>query len=196
ATARRFSELGCPAIVCDPRDLRYDGRHLSAGGRIIDLVQRRVLFPDFLRRADELAPLLRAVRDGHACMVNPLRSYVAGNKSLLAFLNSPRGRKQETPEDLAVLDSLLPATSLVTDLDRARLAAEQPRWVLKSAFGYGGNEVVIGDQVSQEDWRRALDQTRGQVWIAQERIPIPRYRLPLPDGEGVNFEEFYLNWSP
>jgi hypothetical protein len=196
ASAARFTELGCPPFVCAPHELVCDGRTLSAGGRRIDVVQRRVLFPDFLTRADELAPLVRAYRDGLVCVVNPLRSYLAGNKALLAMLNGSDFRKRAPAADLAVLDGILPDTSFVGAADRERLIAERDRWVLKSAFGYGGKEVVIGDQVDHAAWSSAIEGTDGRVWIAQRRVTIPRYRLPIRTDAGVGLEPFYLNWSP
>jgi hypothetical protein len=67
----RFVALGVPTIVCDPRDLEFDGRTLTGGGRRIDLVYRRCLINDIVDPADRAAvaphvPWTRLVRDGRA----------------------------------------------------------------------------------------------------------------------------------
>src|SRR5438067_2456017 len=36
-----FTALGVPTVICDPRDLAFDGGRLWAGGRAVDLVYRR-----------------------------------------------------------------------------------------------------------------------------------------------------------
>lgn len=84
-TALEFGTFGSECFTCDPRELSIQGGRLLGKGRPIDLVYRRVLFMDFLRRPDELRPMLEAYRSGIVCMANPLRSFVLGNKLLLAL---------------------------------------------------------------------------------------------------------------
>ena len=43
-----FVERGVSTIVCDPRDLEFNGRTLTVGGQKIDLVYRRVLINDII----------------------------------------------------------------------------------------------------------------------------------------------------
>src|SRR5262245_60656013 len=45
-----FTQAGVPTIVCDPRDLSFDGGRLRCGDRAIDLVYRRVLINDIIAR--------------------------------------------------------------------------------------------------------------------------------------------------
>ena len=56
----RFEKRGIPALVSDPRDLVFDGRTLSAQGRKIDLVYRRVLINDIVAHPAECDALVRA----------------------------------------------------------------------------------------------------------------------------------------
>jgi len=44
----RFEKLGVPTIVCEPRELVFDGQNLTAQGKKIDLVYRRVLINDII----------------------------------------------------------------------------------------------------------------------------------------------------
>jgi len=46
----RFEKMGVPVEIADPRDLVFDGKTLSANGKKIDLVYRRVLINDILAR--------------------------------------------------------------------------------------------------------------------------------------------------
>ena len=57
----RFEKLGVPVELADPRDLQFDGKQLTANGKKIDLVYRRVLMNDIVTRAAECKALVDAV---------------------------------------------------------------------------------------------------------------------------------------
>ena len=49
----RFEEMGLAVELADPRNLHFDGKQLTANGKKIDLVYRRVLMNDIVARAAE-----------------------------------------------------------------------------------------------------------------------------------------------
>ena len=55
-----FESHGYPSLVCDPRHLTYDGGRLRHDGREIDIVYKRLLVNEFVKRITELQPLLQA----------------------------------------------------------------------------------------------------------------------------------------
>ena len=197
-TARVFTELGCPAFVCDPRELSLvDGRLHSQGskGRAIDIVQRRVLFPDFLNRCDELGPLLKAYRSGKVCMVNPLRSYLFGSKSLLALFHQHLDALSLNPADRDLVRDVIPFTFVVASEHHERLRRDRTAWVLKAALGHGGEQVVLGNTCSESEWASAIERSRVAPWVAQELLTVPRYKLPLMTAEQES-GELFVNWNP
>jgi glutathionylspermidine synthase len=194
-TASEFTRFGSPTVVCDPRELYMVEGWLHARGRRIDIVQRRVLFPDFLRRASELATLVDAYRRGRVCMVNSLRSYVVGNKVTLAMIS--RDAFGFSLSDQSLVAELVPATEVVTPESHQRLLGDKDRWVLKGAFGSGGKEVTIGRRVSAPEWREALDSAARSPSVVQRLEPIPRCAVPLLNDAGqVELTELYANWNP
>ena len=52
-----FADSGYPALVCDPRDLTYEGGALRYEGRSIDIVYKRLLVNELIERADKLQAL-------------------------------------------------------------------------------------------------------------------------------------------
>src|SRR3954447_18636865 len=72
-----FIAAGVPTLVCDPRDLAFDGRQLTAKGERIDLVYRRVLINDIVARPDECRALIDAYRAKAVCVANTLRCKIA-----------------------------------------------------------------------------------------------------------------------
>src|SRR5579859_4435676 len=69
----RFEKMGVPVVLADPRDLHFDGKQLTANGKKIDLVYRRVLMNDIVARAAECKPLVDAVAANAVCMANHFR---------------------------------------------------------------------------------------------------------------------------
>lgn len=189
--AEHFTARGVPTVICDPRAFRRAGGALYVDGRRIDLVYRRALASEVIARRDELAPLLRAYRDGAICMVNPLRSYVASAKSLLAQLGSA-----DLPAALRPAARLVPPTVLLDDRERAAVAAEPGRWALKKSEGHGGMNVVLPKVSSESARRDAIAASAREVWIAQEVLDVPRLALPVADGDAVAWCEKYYNWNP
>src|SRR5258708_12523969 len=71
-----FTALGVPTVICDPRDLTFDGRDLVTAGRRIDLVYRRVLINDMIARDAECPALVPPYPPRAVCFANSLRSNI------------------------------------------------------------------------------------------------------------------------
>ncbi len=193
--ARVFTDLGCPSFVCAPHELEVKGGRLLGRGEPIDIVQRRVLFPEIVARRDELGAFLTAYRERLVCVVNPLRSYLVGNKLTLARLSQPSYRSTLPAEDVALLDQILPCTIPPAEVPENELA-DRSRWVLKPAFGSGGNGVVIGRYADAATWAEALRVARGGDWVIQTYLPIPLYRVPVAMATANAMTPLYANWNP
>jgi len=167
-------------VVCDPRAFRLVDRELRLGERRIDLVYRRALGSELVDRRDEVAALLSAYRDGTICMVNPLRSYVAGAKSVLSKF------AQDVVPRTYVLDN---------EQVREQVSASPGKWALKRSQGHGGSSVILPG-TNETAWRAAIASSRDEVWIAQEYLEVPRMTLPVLDGGTVVRAEKYFNWNP
>jgi hypothetical protein len=66
--------------------------------------------------------------------------------------------------------------------------------VLKPNRSYGGEGVVIGHLLSQEEWESALDAAlnSGAQWVVQRLAAIPVNEFPISDAGGeVHIEPFY-----
>ncbi len=194
-TAAEFQRCGSPTIVCDPRELSIEHGKLHARGHRIDIVQRRVLFPDFARRESELEALVSAYRGGMVCMINPLRSYLVGNKVALSMMSE--NVFSCSPRDRALIADLLPSTEIVTRDSLDRLVRERANWVLKGAFGSGGKDVTIGRITPSAEWRERLGRATAMPSVVQRLERIPRYRVPTetPSG-GMELTELHANWNP
>jgi len=193
--ARVFSELGYPSFVCAPHELEVRGGRLLGRGEPIDIVQRRILFPQIIKRRPELEAFLTAYRERMACVVNPLRSYLVGCKLTLAVLFHPEVRARLTADEIELLKNTLPCTIPPREVDESELL-QRNRWVLKPAFGSGGTGVVIGRYVDAATWQDAVQLARSGEWVAQTYQPIPLYRVPIATVAGNAMTPLYANWNP
>ncbi len=184
---RRFTGFGMDCVVVDPRELRFRGgrEQLTADGKPIDVVYRRLLLQDMLDRPDDCRALLRAYRAGVVCMVNSLRTALLHGKGLFALLHSPFLQEGLSHTLQRMVHQHVPWTALVASepgpctppglLELARREREQ--FVLKPLTGHGGAGVVLGWQVTQAAWELALNGADHHV--LQRRV-LPQ-RLPFPD---------------
>jgi glutathionylspermidine synthase len=195
--AAMISELGYPAVACDPRELTIENRKLTCRGRPLDLVFRRVLFPEFISRAEEVAPLLTAYRERLACVLNPLRSFLIGNKSVLALFRRRDVMAKLSADTLRALESVVLPTLMLRDIAPERLIAERGDWVLKGALGYGGHQVKIGSTSDDRSWREAIRAASGP-WVVQRFLDPPTYQVPIFDlaHHQLVWENRRANWNP
>lgn len=193
--AARFTALGCPSFTCAPDELELRGGRLYGRGEAIDIVQRRLLFPEIVKRRAEVEPLITAYRERNVCVVNPLRSYLVGCKAILSELCMQQRTGKLSAAMQEVVAKVLPCTANARDFDQRELQ-DRSRWVLKPAFGSGGAGVVIGRYADQLTWDQALRATRSGDWIAQTYLPIPLYRVPLTTAAGHATTPLYANWNP
>jgi hypothetical protein len=86
----------------------------------------------------------------------------------------------------------LPETRFLEQMDRDQLAHEQNGWVLKSAYGAEGEEVVVGRSVTSMQWQGVLDRAVLDRWVAQ-RAFTPRIGS---DGRMANHGVFLIGGAP
>src|SRR6266568_4239367 len=97
--AEYFKSQGLECIIADPREVEYlDGR-LVAGDFHITLIYKRVLISELVERGGFDQPVVRAVRDGVVCMVNPFRCKILHKKASLAVLSDERNADLFTAEE-------------------------------------------------------------------------------------------------
>src|SRR5437588_4038317 len=85
-----FARQGIDCIIADPREMQYSSGKLMAEGGPVDLIYKRVLISELVERCGIEHAVIRAVLDGAACMVNPLRCKILHKKASLAVLSDDR----------------------------------------------------------------------------------------------------------
>jgi uncharacterized circularly permuted ATP-grasp superfamily protein len=205
-----FVAAGVPTIVCEPGELEFDGTRLSADGRAIDLVYRRVLINDILARPDECSALVKAYDAKAVCVANTFRCKLAHKKAFFAVLTDPVNAPLFSPLEQAVIAAHVPWTRVVADVTTEKdglqgpllemVRRERDELVLKPNDEYGGKGVVLGWEVDVGAWDSALDAALADApgtWIVQERIPVRREVFPQFDASGdVTHQNVLVDLAP
>ncbi len=203
----RFDAQGVPTMVCDPRELEFDGRVLSCKGLRIDMVYRRVLVADVVNRQDECEVLVKAYAQGAVCMANPFRCKLPHKKSFFALLTDEAFADMMSDDERAIVRDHVPWTRVVRDgrtrrdgrdVDLlAHVRAHKDDLVIKPNDEYGGTGVMLGWEASSAEWDAAIagaladasDGNDGKAWIVQERIAVRRESFPLVSGSPHRVEQ-------
>jgi hypothetical protein len=204
----RLQRHGIPARFVDPRELELSGGVLSAGGQGIDVVYRRLLTSDVLGREAEVRPLVDAYRAQAVCVVNSFRAKLLDKKVLFALLHDPDIQARFTPEEIDTVRRHVPWTRRVAegrtsgpdgeDVDLLPWASDHRAvLVLKPNDETGGRGVLIGANVEQGAWDRALEVALRDPSVVQRRVPLPTAMFPEIGAAGeLFFSRRYMELDP
>lgn len=203
---KEFAARGIPAFIGDPRDAEYTDGTLYVGGRKVTLIYKRVLIDELVDRSGLYSPVVRAVRDGAVCMVNPFRCKVLHKKASLAVVSDEENEDLLSPIERAAVAAHVPWTRVMkerktkhgsTDVDLVEwTAANRERLVLKPNDEYGGKGIVLGWTVSDSQWADAIKVALAQPHIVQERVVVPSEIWPAWEGDAVRFGVRMLDTAP
>lgn len=166
---RAWGRVGIPSILCNPENLVFNGRALSAFGEPVHAVYR--FFPgEWVPLVRNLEAILAAARAGAAPMINGFASLVAQSKKTMALWHERPDLL--APDERDLVRRHVPRTEFfrLSDLDRIR--RDRERLVVKRQFGRIGEEVLMGvhcDDAEWADWLR-WPASEPDEWIVQDRF--------------------------
>src|SRR3954462_6706333 len=186
-----FERQGIECVIADPREMEYAKGRLMAGGGAVDLIYKRVLITELVEREGLDHAVIRAVRDNAVCMVNPLRCKILHKKASLAVLSAERNSSLFSPEEREAIEQHIPWTRVVEErttrapgpgqslIDLLPYVVEhREQLVLKPNDEYGGKGIVLGWEVEQSGWERAIQSALGEPYIVQHRVALPSEPYP------------------
>ena len=203
---REFKALGIDAFIGDPRDAEYTNGKLTIGGKHVTLIYKRVLIDELVTREGLDSPVIRAVREGAVCMVNPFRCKMLHKKASLAVLSDERQAPLLTADERAAVSAHVPWTRVVearhTQYGASRVdlleytAANRSTLVLKPNDEYGGKGIVLGWTVNDAEWEAAIKTALVEPYIVQERVEVPSELWPAWTDGALHLGERMLDTAP
>jgi hypothetical protein len=201
-----FETQGYPALVCDPRQLTYEGGRLRHDGRAIDLVYKRLLVNEFLARVDELQPLLQAAKDRSVVMMNPFRCKPIHKKAIFAVLTDDALQPLFTAEERSAIAAHVPWTRRVREGRTTRdgreidlvpyVRAHRDTLVMKPNDEYGGKGVYIGGETTEAEWDAALAEALAASYVVQDKVHLQRQPFPEIGPDGLKFRDLVVDLDP
>lgn len=169
---------GLRTSVAEPDAVVIDERGVSAGAGGVDVIFRYFNLHDLVpTQPPWWNRLMAAVAARKVALWTGADSAAYSNKASLALLRDPDVVAQLPARQRAAIERLIPPCW--------RLGGEEPSrdrelsafardhredLVLKGVHGYGGKDVLIGEETSVARWQRALTLPRPGGWLLQRRI--------------------------
>jgi len=183
-----FEAMGVRSVIADVRDCELRNGKLFAAGTPINLIYKRVLINELIERCGIDHAVVRAVRTGVVCMVNPFRCKILHKKASLAVLSDERSAPLFDPEQQAAIAEHIPWTRVVEER-KTRFAGQaidllpwmeqnREQLVLKPNDDYGGAGIVLGWEVPADAWAAAITHALTEPFIVQQRIALPEESFP------------------
>jgi uncharacterized circularly permuted ATP-grasp superfamily protein len=190
-----FEEGGIKTVICDPRALEFRRGRLYAQSVPVNLVYRRVLTSELLRRVDGTSALCDAYVAGAVCVVNSFRAKLLHKKMSLALLSDPLYQRLYTPAQRAAIRRHIPWTRRVRPELAEDVALRRQTLVLKPNDEYGGKGVVLGWTVGQAEWEDAIEVALRESYVVQEAVEIPRVPFPVAL-DGLRYIDLAVDLDP
>jgi hypothetical protein len=198
---RWLEERGWSVVLGSPYNLTFADGRTRLFETPIDLLLRHyktdwwgeresVWLDDPIGDTSALELPFRAVVSGMAngslAVVNPFGAVVPQNKRSFALMWEQIHRFP--PAAQAAIERYVPVSRRLETMHAEQLAAQRDQWVIKSDYGAEGEEVVVGREVDDAAWRRALGRARPGRWIAQQYFAAETDA----DGAAVNHGVFLV----
>jgi hypothetical protein len=193
--AAYLGRYGIKTTICTPDELEYSKGRMTAAGRPVDFIYKRVLTTELLQRYGLNHPLVDAARAGAVCIVNPFTCKLLHKKASFALASDERNAHLFSPREQEAIRQHIPWTRIVEDrgtidvngapIDLLSYASEhKDRLVLKPNDEYGGKGVLIGWECDGDTWQNALRIALDEPSIVQQRALIAYEDFPAIDEQG------------
>ncbi|MBM3724101.1 MAG: circularly permuted type 2 ATP-grasp protein [Acidobacteria bacterium] len=204
--ADQFRRQGYPTEIVSPDQLDYRAGVLRRGDYRIDLVYRKVKAQEFLVRFDLNHPLVRAYREGKACVVNSFRSEIAQKKALFDLLTDETITAGFPAVEKKVIREYIPWTRRVgaakttykdevVDLPEFILRNRE-RLVLKPNDDSSDQHPVRGWETDASAWERALRMASRNPYVVQEKVDQVASSFPVYNWGRVDMRDMQIGVHP
>jgi len=201
-----FEEKGYKTIITDPRLVKIKNQNLFANNEPIHLIYRRVITKELIEKLDEVEDFIQGIKNELVCICNPFRSFIVGNKKVLALLKEPRFQHIFDQEEIDLIEKLIPWTKILKDhkvtyqgftVDlRTFISENKDKFVIKPASSYGGKDVFLGNETDQNLWDKKIKENiKSEDWVVQEFVNIPQEIYP-EIGKTVKLKLKKVNVNP
>jgi glutathionylspermidine synthase len=155
-------------------DLDVSGK-VYFSGRDVQIIYCCFTYPELLSHGipqSLIQTFAEADERGIVDFFSPPIYIIFDNKANLELLSNERHSNVFSSGELELIRRCVPYTVRLNAANRPMIVAEKNTFVLKPALQFGGQGVIIGENVSRTDWEIAIDAAlrNGESWVAQHCI--------------------------
>jgi hypothetical protein len=202
AIAELLEEQGIDCRVGEIGDLRFRAGKPHLDGTGVDVILRYYGLEEMLAHPDcdaLMEPVFRAHEDGTVVVWTPTN--VFSNKGTLAMLSEfADDTTKFSAAERAVIDRVLPWSRMLgrpgagPDAERIEeCMRRQDQLVFKPTGLYGGQGVLIGQEIDSQTWREALTASSRTGCLVQE-VVRPNLETVIDPEFGAGFD-WYALWA-
>ncbi|MCC6540520.1 MAG: hypothetical protein IT162_23430 [Bryobacterales bacterium] len=201
-----FRRAGYPSESVTPEQLDYRNGVLSRGDFQIDIVYRKVSAQELLVRFDLMHPLVRAYRDGAACVVNSFRAELVQKKAMYSLLTDETLTAKFPLAERQAIREHLPWTRLVAagNTTRDNQLIDLPEYVSRhreqlvmSPTGNAADRPTFrGWEMDDAGWDRALKLALRTPYVVQDRSQPVSDQFPVLQGDSVSLRKMEIEVHP
>ena len=190
--AERYRKHGVECEICEIRKLRFsDGKLYSESGKPIDMIYRRAVTSDILKRYGEVSDFIAAVKAESVCLIGDFTTQIVHNKILYSILHHPVTQAFLSEAEKAYVKAHVPYTARMTAdyLPIEEILKEKDRFILKPLDSYGSKGVFAGvEYESKEEWEQIVKGHRTDDYLVQEFCePYQTENIDFSKGSDADF---------
>ena len=156
-----FERNGISCLICDIRELDYDGKNLSHKGEVISAVYRRAVTSDIMENFGDVQPFIKAARDNNVCIVGGFKTQIIHNKASFTILHKEETKAFMSEEERAFIECYVPLTKELSRLsaDEENIYDNKDSWIIKPFDLYASKGVYAGIDYTPEKWRTLVSES-------------------------------------
>lgn len=186
---KRFKEAyenkGFACQIVDPRDVVYKDGKAYAGDFRLDLVYRRAVTIEMLRKKDQIEDFIKAYLNNSFVMIGSFRSQIMHSKLIFKIFRDPMTRAILTEEEFSYLQKHIPFTEILDEEDDyEEVIKNKNQYIIKPFDSYASDGVYAGKEHSQEKWQEIIDSVYRKDYIYQEYVNMDKVDFVEFDKEG------------
>lgn len=182
---KTFEDKGFNCEIVDPRDVVYKDGKAYKGDFRLDLVYRRAVTVEMIRRYEEIKDFIEAYLNNAFVMIGSFRSQIMHSKLIFKIFRDPMTKEILTDEENKFLEAHIPFTEILENQeDYDKVLENKDKYILKPFDSYSSEGVYAGQEHKLEEWKEILDKAYQNDYIYQDYFNMDKVDFVEYDKEG------------
>lgn len=151
-------QIGLDTPLVDSESFSYRSGRLYAAGKLVTRLYSWMSDRELYDGQARMQPLIEAVKEGAARFVMSPLAPIFADKGVFAELWQLHAEAGLSESDSAFLQAHVPFTQWLSSACHEWLLAEREHLVIKPCDGYGGHGVLVGAELTPQDWAMAVNE--------------------------------------